>query len=174
MARPALYHDGPPPAHTGGFGEPTCRVCHAGAALNDPGGDLVVAGAPTTYESGRTYELEVILRRAGMLRAGFQLAARFQGVGMVPGGAAAGVLAPADDRAAVVPHPASGVPYLGHAAAGTEVRDSAARWRFRWTAPDVVAPVVFHIAANAANDDGSPLGDFVYTRAVLLAKTRAP
>jgi hypothetical protein len=50
------------------------------------------------------------------------------------------------------------------------------RWTFRWTAP-ADAPgraVVFHVAANAANDDDSPLGDFIYARAlrVLAGTTR--
>jgi hypothetical protein len=36
----------------------------------------------------------------------------------------------------------------------------------RWTAPEEARwPVAAHVAANAANDDDSPLGDFVYTTA---------
>ncbi len=163
------YKDGPPPGHTGGFGEPTCRTCHSDAGLNEPGGELSIRGAPATYEPGRTYDLEVVLRRAGMLRAGFQLAARYQGVGMVPGGARAGVLAPSDDRTAVVRDSATDVMYIEHTLPGTAVSGGAASWRFHWTAPAVSGGVVLHVAANAANDDDSPLGDFIYATAVRVA-----
>ncbi|HEX9611604.1 MAG TPA: choice-of-anchor V domain-containing protein, partial [Gemmatimonadales bacterium] len=50
-----------------------------------------------------------------------------------------------------------------HTLAGTSVAaGGTGRWTFRWTAPDAGA-VAFHVAANAANDDDSPLGDFIYT-----------
>jgi hypothetical protein len=156
--------DGPPPGHTGGFGEPTCRACHSEAPLNEPGGELLVAGVPAAYEPGRTYDLEVLLRRAGMLRAGFQLAARFQGEGMFPGGAQAGVLTPVDDRTAVVWDSSTHVAYIEHTLKGgtLSVGDSG-RWRFRWTAPvSGGGVIVVHVAANAANDDDSPLGDLIY------------
>ncbi len=163
------YKNGPPPRHTGGFGEPTCRACHSDAGLNEPGGEVAIHGALAAFQPGRTYDLEVALRRVGMLRAGFQLAARYQGVGMVPGGAQAGVLAPSDDRTTVVRDSATGVTYIEHTLPGTAVSGGAARWRFRWTAPAVAGGVVFHVAANAANDDDSPLGDFVYAAAVRVA-----
>ena len=57
MACPNCGYDGPPIAHTGGFGEPTCRVCHQGQPLNAAGGTLRVEGLPGRYEAGRTYEL---------------------------------------------------------------------------------------------------------------------
>ena len=172
LAAVQRYKGGPPPGHTGGFGEPTCRACHADAGLNEPGGELSIRGAPAAYEPGRTYDVEVVLRRAGMPRAGFQLTARYQGVGMVPGGAQAGVLAPSDDRTAVVRDSATDVTYIEHTLPGTAVSGGAARWRFRWTAPAVAGGVVFHVAANAANDDDSPLGDFIYATAVRVAALR--
>jgi hypothetical protein len=178
-AAPARFKEGPPPAHTGGFGEPTCRQCHSDAGLNDPGGRLALAGVPSAYQPGRTYELAVSLERAGMLRAGFQLAARFAaGAGGGAGGEAgrqAGALAPADDRTAVVFDSGTGISYIEHTLVGTALASgtAAARWTFRWTAP--AAPggaVVMHLTANAANDDDSPLGDFIYATAVSVAAGR--
>jgi hypothetical protein len=166
-----LYKDGPPPAHTGGFGEPTCRQCHADAELNDAGGSLVVAGAPGTYEPGRSYDLTVTLRRAGMLRAGFQLAVRFAEGDRA--GTQAGTLAPADQCAKVLRDTLSGVLYAEHTLAGTAVTGDSARWVLRWTAPGTSGhPIVLHVAANAANDDDSPFGDFVYARAVQVPVRR--
>jgi len=176
-ARPSRFKEGPPPAHTGGFGEPTCRQCHADAGLNEPGGRLAIAGVPSDGIPGRTYELAVSLERVGMLRAGFQLAARSAAGDLA--GTQAGVLSPVDARTAIVSDSLTHVSYIEHTLLGTAVASggaggaggaggsSAARWTFRWTAPVTgTGAVVLHVAANAANDDDSPLGDFIYASAV--------
>ena len=166
-----LFKTGPPPGHTGGFGEPTCRACHSDAGLNEPGGTLAVSGAPANYEPGRTYQLEVVLRRAGMLRAGFQLAARFAD-GAAPG-TQAGDLAPGDARSIVISDTVLRVRYIEHNLAGTALSDGAGRWLIRWTAPASPGGVVtFNVAGNAANDDDSPLGDFIYTAVRQVAPTQ--
>ena len=160
----AVFKDGPPPAYTGGFGEPTCRHCHADAPLNEPGGTLTIGGLPDPYEPGRTYDLAVMLRRAGMLRAGFQLTARFATGERA--GKQAGTLAPADQRSKVVRDSATGVLYIEHTFAGTPAAGDSTRCILRWTAPaSPRGPVAFHVAANAANDDDSAFGDFIYARA---------
>jgi hypothetical protein len=167
VARPAVHRDGPPPAHTGGFGEPTCHQCHFGAGLNETGGELSIGRIPGRIERGRTYDLVVSLRRPGMRRAGFQLAARFaEGPAA---GSPAGVLASGDERTAVVRDSATGVPYAQHNRAGSALTQASgeASWTVRWSAPARAwSRVVFHVAGNATNDDDSPLGDFVYTTAV--------
>lgn len=157
------YVDGPPLAHTGGFGEPTCRACHFDAELNEAPGGLVLKGLPAAYEPGERYRFTVALSRAGMGRAGFQLAARFAGGG--DAGEQAGELRAVNgDRVEVVRHEASGVLYARHREAGTEpITPDSTRWRLDWTAPAAAAgDVVFHVTANAANDDASEFGDFIY------------
>ncbi len=169
----AFFKKGPPPAHTGGFGEPTCRECHFDAGLNEPGGGVAIAGAPDRYTAGRTYELAVTLRRAGMLRGGFQLAARFADGDSL--GRQAGALAPTDARTAVVWDTTTHVGYIEHTEAGSAVTNAAVRWTIRWTAPAAArGAVIFHVAANAANDDDSPLGDFIYTTALQVPAARRP
>ena len=164
------FKNGPPPAHTGGFGEPTCRECHFDAELNEPGGTVTIVGPPS-YAPGQTYRLDLLLRRAGMLRGGFQLAARFEAGDSA--GRPAGNLAPADARTAVVWDTTTHVGYIEHTEAGTAVTNATARWTIHWTAPaSAHGPVVFHIAANAANDDDSPLGDFIYTAVVRVPPRR--
>jgi hypothetical protein len=127
---------------------------------------------PAAYEPGRTYRLEVVLQRAGMLRAGFQLAARFAEGDAT--GRPAGVLTPDDARSAVVWDTISHVGYIEHTLAGTALRGDAGRWMVRWTAPAESARgvVEFNVAGNAANDDDSPLGDFIYTTAVRVPAPR--
>lgn len=161
------YVDGPPPAHTGGFGEPTCQVCHFDGGLNEPGGLLLVEGLPDRYEPGAVYDLEVVLARRDLERGGFQLGARFAEGARA--GQQAGTFLPVGER--VVVDTAGGVEYLRHTRAGTApVSPDSLRWAVAWQAPDVGAgPVAFHLAANAANGDDSEFGDFIYALEALVS-----
>jgi len=163
--RPPRHAEAPPTARTGGFGEQTCVECHLEYQLNPPGGRLLLEGAPAEYEAGRTYPLTVVLQSEEMDRAGFEAAARFESGAAA--GAQAGVLASVDARVAVTPDSVSRMPYAHHTRAGTHVSDPAlATWSLTWTAPASGGDVVFHLAANSANGDDSPLGDLVYTTVV--------
>jgi hypothetical protein len=167
---PARNAGGPPPGHTGGFGEPTCLVCHQGEPLNAPGGELVLEGLPSVYQPGRVYELTVRLLHPGLRAAGFQLASRVA-LGE-RSGAQAGVLSARGAGVAVTADQRLMVSYAHHAdAASGLARPGEARWSLRWQAPRrAVGPVAVHLVANAADDDSSPLGDFIYT---LEARARA-
>ena len=160
-----FYRDGPPPAHTGGFGEPTCRACHADNPLNDPAGSLAITGVPAVYAPGDTHRVTIFLRRAGMRRAGFQLSARFSD------GRQAGTLRVVDSMATITGG-ATEVRYVHHTRAGSRLsRADTAQWTLEWVAPRRAPDVVeFHVAANAANDDNSEFGDFIYTLATCSAK----
>ena len=162
---PAVYLEGPPPGHTGGFADETCRQCHFENDLNDPAGSLVLTGLPEIYEPKQLYELAVTLRRPDMGRGGFQLSAR------LAEDRQAGDLRPADARVQITRSDADPITYVSHSAEGTALTaDGAASWRVRWTAPSERSMVVFHVAANAANDDASEFGDYIY---VTDANTRA-
>ncbi len=58
------------------------------------------------------------------------------------------------------------VQYAQHTRAGAFTETpGVARWSIIWTAPSTGGTsVVFHVAANATNDDDSEFGDFIYTR----------
>jgi len=156
---PARYPDGAPPAHTGGFGEPTCQACHFGGALNEPGGSLVIEGVPKVYRAGQRYELTVQLTRSAMASGGLQQAAR------LADGSQAGTLDPMDGRVDVIQDDSSAIQYAQHADGGTTLSmPDTVRWMFTWTpAQEETGTVVFHATANAANDDASAFGDFIYT-----------
>lgn len=164
-----FYADGPPPGRTGGFHEASCHECHVSGPLNDSTGSLTIDSLPSSYEPNRDYRLTVVLTRPGMLRAGFQLAVRIQdGVGRQ-----AGDLAPTDDRTTLHPLAVRPIQYLQHTRKGAALTaQDTARWSFTWRAPAGLRPVAFHVAANAANDDDSPFGDFVYTREFVLLPIR--
>lgn len=170
----ARYVTGPPPAHTGGFGEPTCYACHMEAEPNTGTGTLVLRGLDGVYEPGTAHRVTVELTSPGMRRGGFELAVRF-----AEGSAAgrqAGTLRALDERVAITTD-TSGVQYAHHLEAGTELAaPDTARWVFEWTAPPHGAEadvVVFHIAANAADDDASPFGDRIFTDSVRVRAAAA-
>lgn len=157
--RAGLYPDAPPPATTGGFGEPTCVSCHFAPTAPDTAGSLAVEGLPRRYRPGHRYELTVALDRPGMKRAGFQLSAR---VAEGPDcGTQAGRFEVFDPVVAVTA--ATSVQYVHQTSEGAMPdAQGRARWTFRWTAPEKPRRVVFHVAANAANGDDSALGDVVF------------
>ncbi|HEU0302500.1 MAG TPA: choice-of-anchor V domain-containing protein [Longimicrobium sp.] len=164
----ARYHgrrfpDGAPPGTTGGFGEPTCIMCHLGAAPNDPAGSLTIEGLPGRYTPGQAYRLIVRLRRADLAAAGFQLSAR------TAAGAQAGALAGVDSSTEIQTVASTGIQYAGHSRAGSG--PGAAEWAVTWTAPRSAGPITFSAAANAGNADASPLGDYVYS---IARTTQAP
>lgn len=169
LAAPVLavvYREGPVPAVTGGFNEPNCQTCHFDNPLNDPGGSLQVEGMPEAFVAGREYTLSVVLRRDALRRGGFEMAARSAD------GAARGNQAghftrkDQEPRLQIVMEPGKSVEYIQHTKTGSLApHDGEQRWSVTWTAPTAAnGPVQFNIAANASNDDASPLGDFIYTK----------
>jgi len=150
--------DRPLPAHTGGFGEPTCGACHIQADVNAGAGSLTLAGLPLEYVGGVTYTLTITLAQQGLAAGGFQLSTRFAD------GTQAGTLAPTPhDSTRVAVTTAGAVQYIHHVYAGTRPGASdTISWQIRWTAPATGGTIVFHVAANAADDDASPLGDMIY------------
>jgi hypothetical protein len=158
----APTRDRPPPGFTGGFGEPTCQLCHSETRINEGSGRLSLAGVPEFYERNRTYALTVTVVHPGLAAAGFQLAVRHSDSGAQAGSL---VAAPAE-QARVEVTLANGIAYAHHARPGTTpAAPDTARWRLVWTAPASAGEVSIHAVANAANGDDSPLGDYVYTAA---------
>lgn len=169
-AAPGPHVTGPPAGHTGGFGEPTCAVCHEGSDINAFGGSVVLEGLPRQYVPGDTYVLTVVLSAEETDVAGFQLAVRFSGG--AGWGQTAGVLSPIDLRVAVTSGD-SGPPYAHHTEAGAAVvTDAGSTWSVEWSAPEHGGPVAFHVAANSGNGDNSPLSDLVFVTQTILAPTR--
>ncbi len=163
--------EGPPPGHTGGFGEPTCATCHFGAPLNEPGSALEVVGLDNGYRPGQRHPVTIRFESFDMLAAGFQGSFRFQDGGRR--GTGAGEVRSLDDRVTVARGEDGGTEYVQHTRAGSAVAGGVAQWTFEWRAPEAEAPIVLHLAANSGGGDDSPLDDLVYTRALQLAPTPA-
>jgi hypothetical protein len=160
------YVDGPPPAVTGGFREDTCRMCHLDYALNDSAGSFRLEGIPESYSAGQQYSITIRLAHPQLERGGFEVAARFDSGNRA--GQQAGSLEAADMRTVVVKSTDGAVQYARQTRTGsTPESKGSIQWSIRWRAPDDASgPVVFHAAANAANYDDSPLGDYAYAQEI--------
>ena len=107
-------------------------------------------------------------------RWGFELTARLNSD---PEKGQAGDFTPVDGFTQVIcedsaPKPcASGPSFIEHTSAGTRNgTPGGATFEFDWTPPATNAgPVTFYAAGNAANGNGSPTGDQIYTTSVQLA-----
>jgi len=161
------YPQGPDPAVSGGFGEPTCNQsgCHAAFTLNagrnDGLGDLLISGFPKQFEPGKTYPIEVVVSHTQDRSVwGFQLATRMAGTG-----AQAGELQPLDDDATQVLE-AGGVQYIEHTLDGI----GSNTFKFNWVAPTATGDdIIVNAAGNAADGDFGPDGDYIYTSSVEVA-----
>lgn len=156
-ARP--YADGAPPGFTGGFKEESCHACHFDFEPNTRPGEVSLKGVPERYVAGQQYPLTITLTRPGMRLGGFQLAARH------PDGTQAGTLQHGSGEDTRVKVETQGnVHYAGQRRPGADPSaPDTATWTLVWTAPMSSEPVTFSVAANAADNDESVRGDYVYT-----------
>ena len=156
------YSHGPLPKLTAGFSEQTCLMCHSGHQLNEGralGGVFQIDGVPTTYASGQSYSIKILIGQLKQKRWGFELSARF-----ADSGKQAGRVVPADNLTQVKED--GGIQYIEHTAEGTRagLANGLAEFRFNWVAPDPSSgTVLFNAAGNAADNSNDPTGDFVYT-----------
>jgi uncharacterized protein (TIGR03437 family) len=163
-SRVAAYRSGPDPARTGAPGELTCNMaaCHNSFATNSGGGALSLTGLPANYTPSQEINLTVIMNQAGRALYGFELTA------IDDQGRRAGELIVTDSSRT---QRITGVvlnnlrEYLQHNFNGTTPNGAnQGSWNFRWRAPaQSVGRVTFYVAGNAANNDGTSLGDFIYT-----------
>ena len=93
----------------------------------------------------------------------FEIAARFASGKQK--GKQAGTWKPLDTRVQLIPGAVDKVlTFVQHNLTGSRVAATGANtWTIEWTAPQTPpAPVQFNVAANASNNDDSPLGDYIY------------
>ena len=167
---------GPPPRVTGGAGDNAraCTACHGGAALNSgPGSVKIVLQGGAVYIPGVKQRVTVQVSDPGQQRWGFELSARLNS-DLEKG--QAGDFSPVDNLTQVIcednaPKPCATGPYfVTHTTAGTRNgTKSGASFQFDWTPPATNAgTVTFFVAGNAANGNGAPTGDLIYTSSMEL------
>jgi len=157
------FKEGPYPNVTGGFGEQSCHLCHLDNPINAPGGSLELGGVPLEYAPGQSYAITVKVSREDVRRAGFEISARFASGRQK--GRQAGTWRVHDGRAQLIPGAVDkSLTFVQHNLAGSRTATPGSNgWMIEWTAPaPTAAPVQFNVAANASNNDDSPLGDYIY------------
>lgn len=173
FAAGAFAHSaGAPPGYTGAPGEGNCTACHVGAANSGGGSVLINLIAATKYGPGQVIHLTVTDSDPTAMRWGFELTARLASDGTQPAGTLS--LASGYTLAQVEGSPGS-VQYVTHTSAGTRPgTPGGASWDVYWTAPSAsVGSVTFYAAGNAANNNGAPTGDHIYTTSLTIAPTPA-
>ena len=173
-ATAAAFKEGPYPNVTGGFGEQSCRLCHLDNPLNAPGGSLTLGGVPPIFTPGATYPITVTIAREDMRRSGFEISARFSSGKLR--GRQAGSWGLTDARSQLIPGAVDkALTFVQHNLAGSRTTTAGVNtWVIDWTAPSTASgPVQFNVAANASNNDDSPLGDYIYLKSARSAPDKS-
>ena len=148
------FPDGAPWGAANPAAEQHCASCHFDADPVRESAALVIDGLPIKPKPGATYELKIVFEDPDIVIAGFQLIAH-------AGEVQAGTFASSD----------ANIEFIGAAIRSTAPvkGDESISWAVEWHAPgEVMLPVVFYVAASAANDDGSPFGDTIHYRSYRL------
>ncbi len=170
------FSTGPPAAHSGAPGELTCLGCHSTYPINIGSGVLTLTGLPANYSPNQELILTISLSMPGRLRYGVQATAVHES------GKQAGTFIITDAaRTQLQPGSINGNArvYLEHTQEGALANGFGRNeWTFKWRAPstDVAGPgkVTFYIVGNAANGNGRPTGDYIYTKSFSTSPANDP
>jgi hypothetical protein len=133
--------------------------CHESFAVNS-GPGMVTIDVPDGYEPGMTYAITVNVAQAGQMRWGFQITV-LDALEQMAGSFATLDATTQTQEFAPRLYVTHNSPPTDGTAPGQPNGNS---WTFHWTAPDAdVGPVTFYAAGNAANNDETSLGDYIYT-----------
>ncbi len=149
------FPDGAPWGAANPAAEQNCATCHFDDDPVSESDVLVIDGLPGTPEPGANYDLEINFEDPKTVIAGFQL-----------------IALAADQQAGTFVSSAAGIEFFGAAIRSIEPIKSDERfsWAVTWRAPEAISsPIIFYVAATAANDDGSPFGDKIHYRTYELA-----
>jgi len=157
---------GPSPAFSGAPGEDSCIACHVGGAANTGTGKTFITGIPKNYKPGQQVQVTVTAEQEDAVIYGFQLTAidsegRQAGTFSIPSTEPVELLV----RSGTVGGKSRS--YVSHNINGTIPSQFGTRsWTFTWTAPATrIGKISFYAAGNAANSDGTNVGDYIYTTA---------
>lgn len=160
--RGKFYSSQPPSNHSGApDGEGLCSDCHGN--LNNGGGSVTITGLPSSFQPGQTYPFSVAISHPTTRgRWGFEVNARNAANNPV------GTFSSTNPNAALNGGPAE----ISHFGAVSFTGTSYTYSNLFWTAPSTIGTgdnsVTFYVAGNAANGNGAPSGDFIYTNTRLF------
>jgi hypothetical protein len=155
---------GPTPSHTGAPGEANCTACHGDFPVNSGPGNLIISGLPANYRPNQQIPVTVTINEQNAVTFGFQLTA-LDSLGRKVGTFTLPAQTPPELQ--IVQGLVNGEPrdYVEHTVNGVIPTEFDTKsWSFTFTAPpERVGKISFYAAGNAANSDGVPSGDHIYT-----------
>jgi len=173
---------GPPPGTSGAPGERTCAGSGCHTITANTGSLSAVFGTSLTYIPGVPQHVVITIQDPTARRWGFQAAVR---AASNPRVTQAGDFEPTDANTQVICDDGSAKPagqlcainpsfqYIQQTLTGTQAYTATSViYEFDWTPPaSGVGNVIFYLAAEAANNDGTPAGDHLYTQTYTLTPT---
>lgn len=155
---------GPTPGNTAAPGESSCVACHADFEPNSGTGNVLLTGLPKNYLPGQAIPLTVTLNQSDAVIYGFQLTAIDRNGGWVGTYTIPPQMPPQLQLNTGFINNIERR-YLSHTIDGTTSTVFGTKsWSFTWNAPSQrVGKIDLYVAANAANSDGGPGGDYIYT-----------
>lgn len=158
---------GPTPGHTNAPGETNCTACHTEFPVNSGTGSVQITGIPKNYRPGQQIPVTVTVTQSDGVIWGFQLTTIDRtgeriGAYTLPSGTPPQLQIDNGNIGGLQRR------YVSHTSEGTASPVFGSKnWSFTWTAPATrVGKIDFFAAGNAANSDGGPNGDQIYTTAV--------
>lgn len=141
-----------------------CTLCHNSFPVNSGSAVVEFTGLPSTYQPGQVYTFTLTIQQSGQRRWGFEMTS-ILGIGsrggwLAPGNPTLSQLSPGSGNAR---------DYLKHTSQGTQAGQNSGTWEITWTAPPANSDTVFfYIACNAADNNGTNSGDYIYTISAAL------
>lgn len=155
---------GPTPGHTNAPGELNCTSCHNNFPVDSGTGNVQISGIPANYLPGQQIPVTVTLSQFDAVNYGFQLTAIDASGGRI----GTYTIPPTKPPELQI---GNGIingmerSYIMHTINGISSPVFGTRsWNFTWNAPaERVGKIRFFVAGNAADSDGGPGGDYIYT-----------
>jgi hypothetical protein len=155
---------GPTPSQTGAPGEANCTSCHTDFPVNSGMGSVTISNLPANYAPNQQINITVTTSQADAVVYGFELTA-IDSLGRKAGTFTLPAQMPAQTQLVEGIVDGNQRTYVEHTVEGIlPTAFGSKSWTFTWRAPNPgVGTVRFYVAGNAANSDGGPGGDHIYT-----------
>lgn len=151
--------------HAGDPGNPTCKGCHAGPAVNAGIADLQIqiGDGSNTYQADSVYDVMVSIAQPNLTKAGFEIIALDSSL------ANGGTLELTDSTRTRITFDIA-KRYLTSTPCGADVNMSGMNmWSFKWQAPSMAKDTItFYLAALATNHNDAVTGDTTYAQVIKL------
>jgi hypothetical protein len=155
---------GPATSYTNAPGESNCTQCHASFPVNSGTGNVSISALPINYSPNQQIPVTVTVSQSDAVIYGFQLTA-IDAQGKNVGTYTLPTQSPKQLQMLNGFVSGNQRTYVEHTIDGVlPTQFGSKSWTFTWNAPaQRVGTVSFYAAGNAANSDGSPAGDYIYT-----------